>query len=49
MLAGEPDSFIWPRSSILVSESSDGGSAARAVLRHILNNQTPAQLLGQAS
>jgi hypothetical protein len=51
MLAGGPDSFSWPRSStasILVSGSSDRGSAARAALRQTLS-KPPAQQLGQAS
>jgi hypothetical protein len=48
MLAGEPDSFSGPRSNIFVSESSDGGSAARAALRQIFN-KPQAQPLGQAS
>jgi hypothetical protein len=50
MLAGESDSFSWPRSitaNILVSESSDRHSAARAAFRQILNKPR-AQLLGQA-
>jgi hypothetical protein len=47
MLAGEPDSFSWPRSNTSVSESSDGGSAARAAPRHMLN-KPQAQLLRQA-
>jgi hypothetical protein len=37
MLAGEPDFSSWPRSNILVSDSSDGGSAARAAPRQTLN------------
>jgi hypothetical protein len=41
MLAGEPDSCSWLRSNILVSESSDGGSAARAAPRQILTNPEP--------
>jgi hypothetical protein len=48
MLAGEPDFSSWPRSNILVSDSSDGGSAARAAPRQTLN-KPQAQLLGQAS
>jgi hypothetical protein len=36
------------RSNILVSESGDGGSAASAAFRQILN-KPQAQLLGQAS
>jgi hypothetical protein len=49
MLAGQPDSFSWPRTitaDFLASESSDRGSAARAALRQILNKPL-AQLLGQ--
>jgi hypothetical protein len=40
MLAGELDSFSWPLSitaNILVSKSSDRGSAARAAPRQILD------------
>jgi hypothetical protein len=48
MLAGDPDSFGWITATILVSESSDRGSAARAAPRQILN-KPQAQLLGQAS
>jgi hypothetical protein len=51
MLAGEPDSSSWPRSStasIWAPESSDRGSAARTALCQILNKPR-AQLLGQAS
>jgi hypothetical protein len=51
MLAGEPDPFSWPGSitgSMLASESSDRGSAARATLRQI-PNKPQAQLLGRAS
>jgi hypothetical protein len=50
MLAGEPDSFSWPRSitaNILVPDSSDRHSAARAALSQI-RNKPRAQLLGQA-
>jgi hypothetical protein len=48
MLAGEPDSFSWPRNitaDISVSESSDRGSAARAARRQLFS-KPQAQLLG---
>jgi hypothetical protein len=51
MLAGEPDVFSWPRgitANVLVPESSNRGSAARAARREILN-KPQVQLLGQAS
>jgi hypothetical protein len=51
MLAGDPDSFSWPRvitANVLGSESCDRSSAARAALRQI-PNKPRAQLLGQAS
>jgi hypothetical protein len=48
MLAGEPESFSWPRSDMLVSEPGEGGSAARAAPRQT-PNKPQAQLLAQAS
>jgi hypothetical protein len=48
LLAGEPDSYSWAGINILVSEAGDGGSAARAGLRQILDKPR-AQRLGQAS